>query len=91
MSRSLKKEPFVDQRLLEKVRKNNSGIKGRKVVIKTWSRRSVIHPEMVDNTLAIHNGKKHINVFITQDMVGHKLGEFSPTRTFGIHGKAGKH
>lgn len=91
MSRSLKKEPFVDQRLLEKVRKNNSNKKVRKNVIKTWSRSSVVHPEMVDNTLAIHNGKKHISVFITQDMVGHKLGEFSPTRTFGTHGKAGKH
>lgn len=90
MSRSLKKEQFVNPRLLEKVRKNNSREKGR-MVIKTWSRGSVVHPEMVDNTIAIHNGKKHINVFITQDMVGHKLGEFSPTRTFGTHGKAGKH
>lgn len=89
MSRSLKKEQFISPRLLEKVRKNNLSEKGR-VVIKTWSRSSVVHPEMVDNTMAIHNGKKHINVFITQDMVGHKLGEFSPTRTFGTHGKAGK-
>ncbi|WNE41495.1 MAG: 30S ribosomal protein S19 [Mycoplasmataceae bacterium] len=88
MSRSLKKPQFISDRLLEKVRKNN--LSERKVVIQTWSRSSVIHPEMVDNTLGIHNGKKHINVFITQDMVGHKLGEFSPTRTFGTHGKAGK-
>lgn len=88
MSRSLKKQQFISEKLLEKVRKNN--LSERKVVIQTWSRSSVVHPEMVDNTLGIHNGKKHINVFITQDMVGHKLGEFSPTRTFGTHGKAGK-
>ena len=86
MSRSLKKEQFVSPRLLEKVRKNNLREKG-KMVVKTWARSSVIHPEMVDNTLAIHNGKRHISVFITQDMVGHRLGEFSPTRTFGGHGK----
>ncbi len=89
MSRSLKKQQFVSEKLVEKVRKNNLRQRGR-TIIKTWSRGSVVHPEMVDNTLAVHNGKRHINVFITQDMVGHKLGEFSPTRTFGGHGKAGK-
>ncbi len=83
MPRSLKKGPFVDQQLLRKVqRSNESGDRG---VIKTWSRRSTITPEMVGITFAVHNGKKFIPVFVTENMVGHKLGEFSPTRTFRSH------
>jgi small subunit ribosomal protein S19 len=84
MSRSLKKGPFVDVPLLEKVEVMNRG--GEKKVIKTWSRRSTVVPEMVGHTLAVHNGKKFIPVYVTENMVGHKLGEFSPTRTFRAHG-----
>ena len=84
MSRSLKKGPFVDVPLLEKVEVMNRG--GEKKVIKTWSRRSTVIPEMVGHTLAVHNGKKFIPVYVTENMVGHKLGEFSPTRTFRAHG-----
>jgi small subunit ribosomal protein S19 len=83
MSRSLKKGPFVDVPLLEKVEIMNRG--GEKKVIKTWSRRSTVVPEMVGHTLAVHNGKKFIPVYVTENMVGHKLGEFSPTRTFRGH------
>ena len=84
MSRSLKKGPFVDTSLLEKVETMNRG--GEKRVIKTWSRRSTVVPEMVGHTLAVHNGKKFIPVYITENMVGHKLGEFAATRTFRGHG-----
>ena len=82
MSRSLKKGPFVDTSLLEKIEVMN---RGEKKVIKTWSRRSTIVPEMVGHTLAVHNGKKFIPVYITENMVGHKLGEFAPTRVFKGH------
>lgn len=83
MSRSLKKGPYVDLKLLKKISKLKSG---DKTVIKTWSRASTITPEMVGFTFGVHNGKEHISVFITEDMVGHKLGEFSPTRKFVRHG-----
>ena len=83
MSRSLKKGPFVDVPLLEKVEVMNRG--GEKKVIKTWSRRSTVVPEMVGHTIAVHNGKKFIPVYITENMVGHKLGEFAPTRQFKGH------
>jgi len=83
MGRSLKKGPFVDQKLMVKVKKNMEG--GKKAVIKTWSRRSVIIPEFVGHTFAVHNGNKFIPVFVSENMVGHKLGEFSPTRTFRMH------
>ena len=83
MSRSLKKGPFVDVPLLEKVEIMNRG--GEKKVIKTWSRRSTVIPEMVGHTLAVHNGKKFIPVYVTENMVGHKLGEFAPTRAFKGH------
>jgi small subunit ribosomal protein S19 len=83
MSRSLKKGPFVDTSLLEKVEVMNRG--SEKKVIKTWSRRSTVIPEMVGHTLAVHNGKKFIPVYITENMVGHKLGEFAPTRQFKGH------
>ena len=83
MSRSLKKGPFVDTSLLEKVETMNRA--GDKKVIKTWSRRSTVIPEMVGHTLAVHNGRKFIPVYITENMVGHKLGEFAPTRTFKGH------
>lgn len=84
MSRSLKKGPFVDSSLLEKVEKMNKG--GQKRPIKTWSRRSMIVPEFVGHTFNVHNGKAFINVFVTENMVGHRLGEFAPTRTFRLHG-----
>ena len=83
MGRSLKKGPFVDTHLLEKVEVMNRGTERK--VIKTWSRRSTIVPEMVSHTLAVHNGKKFIPVYITENMVGHKLGEFAPTRIFKGH------
>ena len=84
MARSLKKGPFVDESLMKKVKNNNSADK--KEVIKTWSRRSTIFPEFIGNTFAVHNGKEFIPVYVTEDMVGHKLGEFVPTRKFGGHG-----
>jgi small subunit ribosomal protein S19 len=84
LSRSLKKGPYVDEKLIAKIRKMNE--KNEKKVIKTWSRRSTIFPEMVGHTLAVHDGRKHVPVYITEDMVGHKLGEFAPTRTFRGHG-----
>ena len=83
MPRSLKKGPYVDEKLLEKIEKMNEG--GKKKVIKTWSRRSMITPEFVGHTLGVHNGNKFIPVVISENMVGHKLGEFSPTRTFRMH------
>lgn len=84
MGRSLKKGPFVDTPLLEKIEgMNRAG--GEKKVIKTWSRRSTVIPEMVGHTLAVHNGKKFIPVYITENMVGHKLGEFAPTKVFKGH------
>ena len=83
MARSVKKGPFVDTHLARKVREVNAS--GEKRVIKTWSRRSTVLPEMVGHTIAVHNGKKFIPVYVTENMVGHKLGEFSPTRTFKGH------
>ena len=84
MARSVKKGPYVDPKLLRKVELMNKS--GRKVPIKTWSRRSMIMPDFIGHTFAIHNGKQHIPIFITENMVGHRLGEFSPTRTFRAHG-----
>ncbi len=83
MGRSLKKGPFVDEHLMKKVRELNE--KNEKRVIKTWSRRSTIFPEFVGHTFAVHDGRKHVPVYVTEDMVGHKLGEFVPTRTFRGH------
>jgi len=83
VARSIKKGAFIEERLLEKVRRQEST--GNKAVIKTWSRRSTITPELIGQTFAVHNGKKFIPVFVTENMVGHKLGEFSPTRTFYSH------
>lgn len=85
MSRSLKKGPYADVRLLNKIEAMNE--KNEKKVLKTWSRRSTIFPQMVGHTLAVHDGRKHVPVFITEDMVGHKLGEFALTRTYRGHGK----
>jgi len=84
VGRSLKKGPFVDDHLLKKVSAMNKSKK--KKVIKTWSRRSTILPEMIGHTIAVHDGRKHVPIFITEDMVGHKLGEFAPSRTFRGHG-----
>ena len=83
MSRSIKKGPYVDSKLIKKIEKMSKN--GKKNVIKTWSRRSMITPEFVGHTFAVHNGNKFIPVFINENMVGHKLGEFSPTRTFRLH------
>ena len=83
MSRSLKKGPFVEQRLLDRIEKMNAA--GEKNVVKTWSRSSTIFPEMVGHTIAVHDGRKHVPVYVTESMVGHKLGEFAPTRTFKGH------
>ena len=83
MSRSLKKKPFVEERLLNRVKQMNET--NTKKVVKTWSRASVIYPEFVGHTIAVHNGKKHIPVYCTSEMVGHKLGEFAPTRTYKGH------
>lgn len=89
MSRSLKKGPYVDPKLYRKVRKQDEA--GRKELIKTWARACTIVPEFVGHTFMVHNGKIHVKVFVTEDMVGHKLGEFAPTRTFRGHGgKGGK-
>ena len=85
MSRSLKKGPFVEPRLLERISAMNES--GDKHVIKTWSRSSTIFPEMVGHTIAVHDGRKHVPVYISESMVGHKLGEFAPTRTFRGHDK----
>ena len=83
MSRSLKKGPFVDEYLLKKVDALDKA--GKKEVIKTWSRRSTIFPQFIEHTFAVYNGREHIPVFVTEDMIGHKLGEFAPTRTFKGH------
>jgi small subunit ribosomal protein S19 len=89
MARSLKKGPYVEQSLLDKVQKALSG-SGKKQPIKTWSRRSMILPDFVGLTFAIHNGRQHMPIFITENMVGHRLGEFAPTRTFKFHGGSDK-
>jgi len=81
MARSLKKGPYIDEKLLKKVEKGNQG-----QIIKTWARHATVVPEMIGFTFAVHNGKDHISVKITEEMVGHKLGEFSPTTKFGRHG-----
>ncbi|SHK20544.1 30S ribosomal protein S19 [Desulforamulus aeronauticus] len=83
MTRSLKKGPFIDDHLLKKVEQMNE--KGEKKVMKTWSRRSTIFPQMIGHTIAVYDGRKHIPVYVTEDMVGHKLGEFAPTRTYRGH------
>lgn len=85
MSRSLKKGPFADDHLLNKVKVLNDA--NKKQVIQTWSRRSAIFPDFVGHTIAVHNGREHVPVYITEDMVGHKLGEFAPTRTYRGHDK----
>jgi len=87
MGRSIKKGPFVDEHLLKKVQLAQGG---KKEVIKTWSRRSTIIPEMVGLTIAVHNGRKFVPVYVNENCVGHKLGEFAPTRTFRAHTEAGK-
>ena len=84
MSRSSKKGPFVDPSLIKKIERLSEG--GKKTVIKTWARGSAIPPEFVGHTFGVHNGKQHIPVFVTENMVGHKLGEFAPTRKFRTHG-----
>ena len=83
MARSLKKGPFCDAHLMNKVRKLNAA--NRKEIIKTWSRRSTIFPEFIEHTFAVYNGREHITVYVTEDMVGHKLGEFAPTITYRGH------
>ena len=85
MTRSSKKEPFVEERLMERVLRMNEN--NEKRMLKTWSRASVIYPEFVGHTIAVHDGRKHVPVFVTDSMVGHKLGEFAPTRTFRGHVK----
>jgi small subunit ribosomal protein S19 len=84
MSRSLKKGPFVDQKLLRRIEAMNRS--GEKRVIKTWSRASTVFPQMVGHTIAVHDGKRHVPIYISENMVGHKLGEFAPTRYFRGHG-----
>ena len=84
MARSLKKGYFIDDHLIKKVNALNE--QNQKVVIKTWSRRSTIIPDMIGHTIAVHDGRKHIPVFVTENMIGHKLGEFAPTRTYKGHG-----
>ncbi|MBM4235414.1 MAG: 30S ribosomal protein S19 [Firmicutes bacterium] len=84
MSRSLKKGPYIEASLMKKIEQMND--KGEKKVIKTWSRRSTIFPDMVGHTIAVHDGRRHVPIYISEDMVGHKLGEFAPTRTFRGHG-----
>ena len=86
MARSVKKGPFIDGHLIKKIEVMNQS--GDRKIIKTWSRRSTIFPEMIGHTIAVHNGKKFIPVYVTENMVGHKLGEFSPTRTFKVHSGA---
>ena len=86
MSRSIKKGPFVEERLMKRIDAMNEA--NEKKVVKTWSRASTIFPEMVGHTIAVHDGRKHVPVFVREDMVGHKLGEFAPTRTFKGHAGA---
>jgi small subunit ribosomal protein S19 len=88
MARSIKKGPFCDHHLMDKVQKQNAA--NEKKVIQTWSRRSTIFPDFVGHTIAVYNGKEHVPVYITEDMVGHKLGEFAPTRTYRGHSKDDK-
>ncbi|MBS7228761.1 MAG: 30S ribosomal protein S19 [Christensenellales bacterium] len=83
MSRSIKKGPYIEERLLKRIMDMNAS--GKKTVIKTWSRSSTIFPDMVGHTIAVHDGRKHVPVYVTEEMVGHKLGEFAPTRTFRGH------
>ncbi|MCW5947449.1 MAG: 30S ribosomal protein S19 [Fimbriimonadales bacterium] len=83
MARSIKKGPFVDSHLMKKVDRMNAS--GQKAIIKTWSRRSTIVPEMIGHTFGVHDGRKHVPVYVTENMVGHKLGEFAPTRTYRGH------
>ena len=83
MSRSVKKGPFISERLIGRIQAMNAS--GKKTVVKTWSRASTIFPQMVGHTIAVHDGKKHVPVYVTEEMVGHKLGEFAPTRTFRGH------
>ncbi len=87
MSRSTKKGPFVNEKLLKKIARLDT--EGRKESIKTWARSSTISPEFIGHTFLVHNGRAHINVYVTEEMVGHKLGEFSPSRTFRGHGAKG--
>ncbi|MBO4897004.1 MAG: 30S ribosomal protein S19 [Clostridia bacterium] len=86
MGRSVKKGPFVEERLLKRIIAMNES--GKKQVVKTWSRSSTIFPDMVGHTIAVHDGRKHVPVYVTEDMVGHKLGEFAPTRTYRGHAGA---
>jgi small subunit ribosomal protein S19 len=88
MGRSLKKGPFVDEKLLKKAERLTGS--GKKEPIKTWARRSTVSPEFVGHTFLVHDGRKHISVYVTEEMVGHKLGEFAPSRTFRGHGARGK-
>jgi small subunit ribosomal protein S19 len=88
MGRSTKKGPFIEERLLGRITQMNES--GQKQMVKTWSRHSTIFPEMVGHTIAVHDGRKHVPVFISESMVGHKLGEFAPTRTFRAHSGTGK-
>lgn len=83
MSRSLKKAPFIQPKLLKRVQEMNES--GKKIVLRTWSRASTIYPDFVGHTFAVHDGRKHVPVYVTEDMVGHKLGEFAPTRTYRGH------
>jgi small subunit ribosomal protein S19 len=86
MARSVKKGPFVDEHLMVKIAGMNE--RGEKKVVKTWSRRSTIVPDLIGHTIAVHDGRKHVPVFVSESMVGHKLGEFAPTRAFRVHGGA---
>jgi small subunit ribosomal protein S19 len=86
MSRSVKKGPYVDARLIGRVEEMNK--RSERKVLKTWSRASVIFPQMIGHTIAVHDGRRHVPVFVTENMVGHRLGEFAPTRTYRGHGKA---
>lgn len=88
MARSIKKGPFCDHHLLDKVQKQNAA--NEKKVIQTWSRRSTVFPDFIGHTIAVYNGKSHVPIYITEDMVGHKLGEFAPTRTYHGHSKEDK-
>ena len=88
MSRSSKKGPFVEERLMKRIEDMNTS--GNKRMVRTWSRTSTIFPEMVGHTIAVHDGRKHVPVFVSEQMVGHKLGEFAPTRLFRGHEKSGK-
>ncbi|MBI3946824.1 MAG: 30S ribosomal protein S19 [Armatimonadetes bacterium] len=84
MPRSLKKGPYIEGRLLERIERMNT--RGEKRILKTWSRRSTVFPQMIGHTIAVHDGRKHVPVYVTENMVGHKLGEFAPTRLFRGHG-----